>query len=100
MAKKSKKTKKALSGEQLDLIDVLPAKAKPIIKAARIYKKYQLERLSALAKENSQKKFVLQMVKEAKLQPLEGGLIKFTCENVTVSVTPRDELVKIKEQTD
>lgn len=95
------KNKKNIAVEgQMDLIDISPKNAKPIIAAARIYKKYQLERLSALASEKKQKAKVLRLVKEANLQPLEGGIIKFICNGVEISVEPRDELVKIKEQTD
>ena len=88
------------SGEQLELIDVLPKVAKPIIEAARVYKGFQTKRLQFLAKEKKQKQIVLELVRDAKLQPLEGGLIKFTTDGVTISVTPRDELLRINENSD
>ncbi len=93
---KSKKEKP--EGEQLDLIDVHPAKA-------RLYKEYQFTgqkdyrcRLAALKKEVEQKQKVLELVKAAELQPLEGGIIKFEYDGVIISITPRDELVKVKEK--
>ena len=86
--------------EQLDLIDVHPKNAKPIVEAARLYKKYQAIRLSALKKEVEQKNTVLSLVKDAKLQPLEGGKIRFKYDGVTISVTPRDELVKVKDESE
>ncbi len=96
MAKKKKKETE--SGEQLELIDVSPENAKPIIAAARAYKKHQAVRLSALAKEIKQKQVILELVKEAKLQPLDNGVIKFECDGVVISITPRDELVKVSER--
>lgn len=92
-----RKTPKKASGEQLDLIDVLPKTAQPIVDATRIYKEYQAKRLKWLAKEKEQKKVVLQMIKDASFQVLEGGVIKFCHDGAEVSTTPRDELLKLKE---
>lgn len=83
--------------DQKMLIDVLPEDAKPIIEAAREYKEVQGERLTALSREKKLKQKVLGLVKEAKFQPLEGGVIKFECEGCTITVTPRDELVQVKD---
>lgn len=98
MAGKKNKTKK--NGEQLALIDVQPENAEPIIQAARLYKKFQAARLTALNKEVAQKRKILELVKVADLQPLEGGKIKFEYDNVMVSITPRDELVTVKDKTE
>ncbi len=94
----AKSEKKAGKGEQLVLIDVVPKKARPIIKAARIYKEYQTARISALAKEKAQKQKVLQMVEDAGIQTLDNGFINFVCDGVTISVEPRDALIKVKEE--
>lgn len=88
---------KKKSGKQLELIDVLPKDARPIVEAARIYKEYLRERQAALAEEVKHKKIVLDLIKKAELQPLKDGVIRFTCDGVTISITPRDELVKVKE---
>ncbi len=84
--------------EQLDLIDIHPENAKPIIAAARIYKKLVGKRLDVLAQEVEQKQKILDLVKEAKLTPLENGVVRFKYDNVTISITPRDELVKVKDE--
>jgi len=99
MAKKEK-TETNESGEQLDLIDVQPENAKTIVHAARLYKKFQAARLTALDKEVEQKRQVLELVKAAKLQPLDGGKIKFEYDGVIISITPRDELVTVKDKTE
>lgn len=92
------KTKINETGEQLDLIDVAPKNAKAIVEAARLYKKFQATRLTALGKEIEQKHQVLTLVKVAKLQPLNGGKIRFKYDGVIISVTPRDELVTVKDE--
>jgi len=93
MAKKEKE-------EQMDLIEVGPENGEAIIAAARIYKKLQVARSLALKKEVEQKQKVLSLIKEAELKTLEGGKIRFKYDNVTVSVTPRDELVQVKDGTE
>jgi hypothetical protein len=80
------------------LIDVQPENTKEIAKAARLYKEHQANRIAAFDKEVEAKQKLLQLVKEANLQPLEGGVIKFTCDGLTISVKPRDELITVKEQ--
>ena len=97
---KTEKTDTQESGEQLDLIDIAAKNAKPIIKAARLYKQFQLARLGALKKEIEQKQKVLELVRAADLQPLAGGKIRFEYDGVTISITPRDELVAVKEMVE
>ena len=96
MSKKEEKPEQG--GTQLDLIDVSPENAKPIIDAARLYKKFQVTRQTALNKEVKQKQQVLELVKAAKLQPLDGGKIKFEYDGVLICITPRDELVTIRDK--
>ena len=102
MAKKkqTEKTETKKRGEQLDLIDVRPENVKPILQATRLYKKFQAARLSAGNKEVAQREVVLQLVKEAKLQPLPDGKIRFKCNGVIITITPRDALITIKEKTE
>lgn len=97
---KAKKTKTDKGGEQLDLIDVHAKNIKPIIQAARLYKKFQAIRLTALKKEVAQKQRVLDLVREAKLKPLANGKIKFKSDHVKISVTPRDALIEVQEETE
>lgn len=87
----------AKKNEQMDLIDVQPENVKPIVRAARRYKQLQSERKAALDKEVAQKRKVLEMVNNAGLKRLENGVIRFTYDGVTISVTPRDELIKVEE---
>jgi hypothetical protein len=95
------KKKETQKGEQMDLIeDVQPKNAGAILKEARIYKKFQAERLSALAKEKEHKQKVLDLVKAANLQPLEDGIIRFRCDGVLITVKPRDELITVKDEAE
>lgn len=98
MTKKSSMQEEVEKGEQLDLIDVAPKNAKAIIAAARIYKKLSAARQNALVNEVKQKTEILRLVRAANITPLDGGKIKFKYDGVTISVTPRDELVQVKEE--
>ena len=70
---------------------------KEILAKAREYKKTQGERIGWLASEKQLKQELLALIKEAKLKPLEDGIIRFRCDGCVISVTPRDELVQVKE---
>ena len=93
----SKTQKTQTAGEQLDLIDVHPKQAKPIIAEAKILKKLQIARASAQEKENDQKAKLLQLIADAKIPRLPDGKIKFTYDGLTVTVTPSKESVSVKE---
>lgn len=90
--------KKGKSGVQLDLIDVLPEDAKPIIEAAKVHKELVSQRTALLAKEVAQKKFVLKMVQDAGFQRLSDGTIKFACDGWMIIVAPQDEKLTVKEE--
>lgn len=96
MAKKEQK----ISEEQLDLIDVHPENEKEIVAAAKLYRKHLANRQAAGRKEVEQKEKILMLIKEAKLQPLEDGKIRFSSDGFTFTVTPRDFLVQITERTE
>ena len=88
------------AGEQLELIDVAPENAKPIIELAKQYKEVQTTRLAALKQETELKQKIITAVHEANLQRLDDGKIRFTYDNVTISIEPSDEKVKVKFNTD
>jgi len=94
MAKKKGKKK----GEQLELIDVQPENVKHIIEVARTYKKSMARRLKELADETKLKHKIIELVDAANLQPLKGGVIRFECDGVEISITPQDRQVKVKEK--
>lgn len=94
MAKKKEK------GEQGKLFEIHGKKAKEIIEAAQLYKKYQDARISAGVKEAEQKKLILDLVKKSNLQVLAGGKIKCVVDGLSITITPRDELVQVKERTE
>jgi serine/threonine protein phosphatase PrpC len=93
----AKKKKDAETGEQLELIEVAPENQKKIKAVAKQYKAAQYERTTALAEEIKMKNKLLELIHEANLQPLEDGKIRFQCNGMVITVTPRDELIRVKE---
>lgn len=86
--------------EQLVLIDVGPENAKAIAKEARKYKSAQSTRIEALEQEMAAKIKLLALIKTSGIKPMEDGKIRCHCDGFTITVTPRDELVKVKEDAE
>lgn len=84
-------------GEQMGMLDVGPENGKVIIKAVRVYKGHQGDRLTALKKETEAKQRVLTLVKESGLKREQDGTIKLIFGKVTIKVTPQDDLITITE---
>lgn len=84
----------------MDLIDVGPENSKEIIRVARLYKTTLSKRIDLLAQEVEHKHKLLELINNAHLQRLPDGRIRFKVEGYTITVTPRDELVKIKEDSE
>jgi len=79
---------------------VTPENSKEIIKQAKAYKAAQSRRIEALENEVAAKVKLLSLIKEAKVQRLDDGKIRFKLDGYTITVTPRDELVKVKEDSE
>ena len=92
-----RKRKTQDEAEQGALMEVGPENAPAIKKLARAHKEAQAERCSWLAEEKDRKEKLLAVVREANLTPDGDGVIKFRVDGMTISVTPRDELVRVKE---
>lgn len=86
--------------EQMDLIEVSPKNKKAILKIAGEYKEVQRQRIRFLNEEKDRKQKLLGLIREAKLQPNEEGIIEFRIDGVKIKVTPRDELVQVKEEAE
>lgn len=99
MARK-KQTMEPAPGEQMDLLDVSPANLKQIIPVAKKYRQAVKRRMVALEEETKLKGQILDLVRDAKLHRLADGSIKFKCDGMLITVTPRDELVKVKDEED
>ncbi len=97
-AKTGKEKDDKEKGKQLDLIDVTPEEAKPIVQAARLYKVYQSARLKALKKEVEQKQLILDLVKKSNMQRLKNGVIRFEHDGTRITVTPQDDKITVKEE--
>ena len=87
------------SGEQLDLIEVAPENAKKITGVAKRYRAAQARRIQALDQECNEKQALLALIKEANLKQVDGK-IKFRVDGLIITVTPRDELIKIKDESE
>lgn len=99
---KIKKTETELepTGKQLDLIDVAPAQQKKIAAIAKNYKKAQQARIAALKIEVDEKQRLLELIKQANLQHLEGNKVQFRADGLLITVTSRDELVSVKDESE
>ena len=86
--------------EQGVLIDTLPENSKQIVKVAKEYRAALRERVAALATEKDRKATLLALVKAAHLTPLEDGTIKFPIDGLTITIKPRDELVRVRDTDD
>lgn len=90
--------------EQLQLLDVDLPEVKEIKSAARAYRRAQQARLKAGAEEMKYKGQLLEVVKAAQesgnIKPDEDGAFKVKVGDLTISVTPRDELVRVRFDKD
>lgn len=90
------RTKEPKVDEQGYLLDVGPENAKTIKRHARAYKRAQKARLKALAEEIKHKVKIVEAVKAANLSMVDGAY-KLRVDGMLITVTPRDESVKVKE---
>ena len=94
---KSEQAQDVEPGEQMALIDVVPAKAKPIVKKARKYRQIILERLDLQKKEADQLQALSDMIEAADIVPLnKEGVIHFKYEDVDIVVVPGKTKIKVK----
>lgn len=102
MAKKeTKQDQSELSAEeQLDLIEVKPENSKEMVEVVKRYKAAQSQRMEALGREVAEKQKLLALIKKAKLQHLDDGRIQFRVDRLIITVTPRDELIRIKDENE
>ena len=88
------------AGEQLELIDVTPENMKTIAPLAKQYEKVKQARMRASKREVETKQELLEAVREANMSPLPDGSIRFRANGMTITITPRDELVQVKEDSE
>lgn len=77
-----------------------PENLKEIKPYAKRYKAAMQRRVEALQEEVEAKQKILSLIKEANLSRLADGSIRFKCDGLLITVTPRDELVKVKDDSD
>jgi hypothetical protein len=94
---KKDETEEVEPGEQLTLIDVTPENLKEIAPVAKRYRAAVRRRMKAGEEETALKEELLSLVKESKAVRLQDGSIRFKCEGMTITITPRDELVRVKD---
>lgn len=98
--KSTSETESEVTGEQMDLIDVAPQHLAEIKPIARKYRAAVKRRMKAGEEEVQLKQEILALIKSENLTRLPDGSIRFKCDGMTITVTPRDELVKVKEEGD
>lgn len=81
--------------EQMELIDVNPENVKPLLKAARKYRKTISARLEIQQKEAEEKAALRELIEKSELEPLENGKIAFNCDGVTIEHTPQQAKLKV-----
>lgn len=86
--------------EQGELLETAPPNSKEILRAAKRYKSAQLARITALQDEVEEKAKLLKLIKEANVQRLEDGTMRFHVQGMLITVTPREELVKVKDENE
>lgn len=87
--------------EQLDLIDFRPENIKEIIKCAKEYRETVTSRIQWLEEEKAQKAKLLQLVRDSGAKPVDDtGKILLVCDGLKITVTPRDELIQVKDKTE
>ena len=91
------KINKVEVGEQMELIDVLPKKARPIVKKAQEYRKAVENRQKWGSKEAALKAEIGAMIADAKISRLANGVIRFSCDGVLITQTPRKELLQVQD---
>lgn len=92
--------KTSTNGEQLPLIDVGPENLKKIVPVARRYRAAVKRRMNEGDEEVKLKVKLLQLVEEANLQRDKTGKVKFKADGMTITVTPRDNLIQVTEKKD
>lgn len=91
------KGQKGLEEQSDYLIDVRPENIKKISLEAKRYKAAQARKTKAAEEEAVGKHKILQLVKEADLQPLADGKIRFKADGMLITITPREDAITVKE---
>jgi len=94
MARKSK----VAAGEQLALIEVGPANAPALKRAARAYEKAHDAQLAAKSVADGKMETLMRLVDEAELQPLADGTIKFQLGKLVVKIGAPKRTCKVREK--
>jgi hypothetical protein len=84
--------------EQGSLIDTTPTNFKEIVETAKRYKKAVVKRMAAEQIEVEEKQRLLALIKESNAQRLEDGKIRLQADGFLITVTPRDELIRVKDE--
>lgn len=87
--------RKTAKEKQLPLIDVTPENIAVLEPVVADYEDAKVNRQAWLKDEVEHKKKVLALVKEAGLRPNAEGVIKFELNGSVVTITPRDELIRV-----
>jgi hypothetical protein len=73
---------------------------KKIMPVAKEYERVKMDRCNLTVKEKELKTQLLSLIKESGVKPLADGSIRLCADGISITVTPRDELVKVKDELD
>ena len=87
-----------MPNEQMDLMNTGPDNSSEIAECAREYIRIDHIRESAAEAAKGQLQQLAVLIKDSGLTPIDDDKIVFTIDGITISVTPRDDSIKVKNE--
>jgi hypothetical protein len=92
--------KEKVDTETGEMFDITPENQKEILAFAKQLKKVSAKKKSLADDEKVARHELIEAVRSAGLQPMDNGVIILKINGMTITVTPKEENVKIQENGD